>query len=140
MTDGGEVGLDWSEDGCPSNAPIIIILPGLTGSSQAEYIKCLVLGAKRHQLRVVVFNNRGLGGLELKVGLKNKLYFFLFFFFVKYECLKLFFIQQLWKIKFSSCSCLSAALHERSLLDILRFLLCRLFENVYLKGLFLSTG
>ena len=67
MSDGGQVALDWLEDGCPNSAPIIVILPGLTGESQAEYIKCLVNSANRIKLRVVVFNNRGLGGISLKV-------------------------------------------------------------------------
>ena len=59
--------LDWLEEGCPNSAPIIIILPGLTGESQAEYVKCLVNSANHIKLRVVVFNNRGLGGISLKV-------------------------------------------------------------------------
>ncbi|XP_061396819.1 phospholipase ABHD3 [Musca vetustissima] len=66
LTDGGEVALDWMEDGCADDSPCVIILPGLTGESQAEYIKCLVLAANQVSLRVVVFNNRGLGGIELK--------------------------------------------------------------------------
>lgn len=37
------------------------------GESQAEYIKCLVFAAKSIGVRTVVFNNRGLGGLALKV-------------------------------------------------------------------------
>jgi len=67
LSDGGQVALDWLEDDCPDSAPIVIILPGLTGESQAEYIKCLVNSANRIKLRVVVFNNRGLGGISLKV-------------------------------------------------------------------------
>ncbi|XP_069690269.1 phospholipase ABHD3 [Periplaneta americana] len=66
LADGGQVALDWLEDGCPPGGPIIIILPGLTGESQAEYVKCLVTSANRIKLRVVVFNNRGLGGISLK--------------------------------------------------------------------------
>lgn len=66
LKDGGEVALDWMLEGCESDAPIVLILPGLTGESQAEYIKCLVLRAKKDGLRTVVFNNRGLGGLQLK--------------------------------------------------------------------------
>ncbi|GBP01434.1 hypothetical protein EVAR_71234_1 [Eumeta japonica] len=34
--------------------------------TQAEYVKCLVFAAQQSGLRVVVFNNRGLGGIELK--------------------------------------------------------------------------
>lgn len=66
LKDGGEVALDWMEDNCKADAPIIVILPGLTGASQAEYIKCLVMSANFAGIRAVVFNNRGLG-LPLKV-------------------------------------------------------------------------
>ena len=59
--------LDWAEEGCSAVSPIVIILPGLTGASQAEYIKCLVSSAKKVGIRCVIFNNRGLGGVELKV-------------------------------------------------------------------------
>jgi abhydrolase domain-containing protein 1/3 len=67
LSDGGQVALDWLEDGCTTDSPIVIILPGLTGESQAEYVKCLVNSASRIKLKVVVFNNRGLGGISLKV-------------------------------------------------------------------------
>lgn len=67
MSDGGQVALDWLEGGCSAGSPIIIILPGLAGESQAEYVKCLVNSASCIKLRVVVFNNRGLGGISLKV-------------------------------------------------------------------------
>lgn len=66
MPDGGEVALDWMEEGCSKDGPCVILLPGLTGESQAEYVKCLVFAAQQSGLRVVVFNNRGLGGIELK--------------------------------------------------------------------------
>lgn len=66
LPDGGEVALDWMEEGCSKDGPCVILLPGLTGESQAEYVKCLVVAAKQSGLRVVVFNNRGLGGIELK--------------------------------------------------------------------------
>ncbi|XP_023176836.1 phospholipase ABHD3 isoform X1 [Drosophila hydei] len=66
LKDGGEVALDWLEEGCDERAPCVLILPGLTGESQAEYIKCLVFAAQQAGMRVVVFNNRGLGGIELK--------------------------------------------------------------------------
>ncbi|KAJ6642732.1 Ceramide phosphoethanolamine synthase, partial [Pseudolycoriella hygida] len=66
LKDGGEVALDWMEDDCEKFSPLILILPGLTGASQAEYIKCLVLSAKCIGIRTVVFNNRGLGGVKLK--------------------------------------------------------------------------
>lgn len=66
LKDGGEVALDWMEDGCLDRSPVIVILPGLTGESQAEYIKCLVIAANQVGIRTVVFNNRGLG-IPLKV-------------------------------------------------------------------------
>ncbi|KDR20893.1 phospholipase ABHD3-like isoform X2 [Zootermopsis nevadensis] len=66
LSDGGQLALDWLEEGCPTNAPIIIILPGLTGDSQSQYIRCLALSANRMKLRIVVLNYRGLGGMSLK--------------------------------------------------------------------------
>lgn len=66
LNDGGQVALDWLEDGCPANAPIVIILPGLTGDSQSQYVRCLLLSANQMKLRTVVFNYRGLGGMSLK--------------------------------------------------------------------------
>ncbi|XP_015521496.1 phospholipase ABHD3 [Neodiprion lecontei] len=66
LQDGGEVALDWAEANCSPHSPIVIILPGLTGASQADYIKCLVSAAKKVGIRCVIFNNRGLGGVQLK--------------------------------------------------------------------------
>ncbi|KAL7045980.1 hypothetical protein ACKWTF_002420 [Chironomus riparius] len=66
LNDGGQVALDWLKTNCDNeNTPTVIILPGLTGESQAEYIKCLVLAANENGLRCCVFNNRGLGGIDL---------------------------------------------------------------------------
>lgn len=31
MKDGGEVAIDWMDNDLPENAPLILILPGLTG-------------------------------------------------------------------------------------------------------------
>lgn len=67
LDDGGEVALDWMHGDCAPDSPIIVILPGLTGGSQEEYVRCLVLSAKARGMRTVVFNNRGQGGIVLKV-------------------------------------------------------------------------
>lgn len=66
LKDGGEVALDWSDENLSQNSPIVLILPGLTGGSQAEYVKCLVSSAKKIGIKCVIFNNRGLGGVTLK--------------------------------------------------------------------------
>lgn len=66
LSDGGVVALDWLDGNCALEAPCVLILPGLTGESQAEYIKFLVLAANQAGLRAVVFNNRGMGGVDLK--------------------------------------------------------------------------
>lgn len=67
LKDGGEVALDWTDYDCQEDSPVVLILPGLTGASQSEYIKCLVTAAGTIGTRVAVFNNRGLGGVPLKV-------------------------------------------------------------------------
>ncbi len=54
------------EDDCDPMSPLILILPGLTGESRHDYIRCLVTAAQGIGVRTVVFNNRGLCGVELK--------------------------------------------------------------------------
>ncbi|XP_014239389.1 phospholipase ABHD3 [Cimex lectularius] len=68
LKDGGEICLDWLEpiENCPKNTPTVIILPGLTGASHADYVKGLVLAGKSVGIRCVVFNQRGIGGITLK--------------------------------------------------------------------------
>lgn len=72
FVDGGQVGLDWTQDDEEGKdddpgKPIVLILPGLTGSSQSEYVRSFVNVAKDEVgARCVVFNFRGRGGLTLK--------------------------------------------------------------------------
>lgn len=37
LRDGGEVALDWMETNCEKDAPLILILPGLTGNTPDIY-------------------------------------------------------------------------------------------------------
>lgn len=66
--DGGQVGLDWSSEEVEDLAkPIVLILPGLTGSSHSEYVRSFVNIARDEVgARCVVFNFRGRGGMTLK--------------------------------------------------------------------------
>lgn len=66
MKDGGQICLDWLDVTVVDDQPIVIILPGLTGSSQSEYVKSFVLAVQETGARCAVFNNRGLGGVQLK--------------------------------------------------------------------------
>ena len=86
LRDGGEIAIDWTEVNVSDDSPVILILPGLTGSSQSEYIKCLVKACGKFGARVAVFNNRGLGGVALKVmryqqSGRSKVFFFFYNFF-----------------------------------------------------------
>lgn len=63
MPDGGTVALD-SEDlpaerRLPASAPVVILLPGLSGGSEDSYVQHAVLHAREAGIRAVVFNSRG---------------------------------------------------------------------------------
>lgn len=68
--DGGQVALDWVSNDLNSlygrTKPVVIILPGLTGTSQEGYTLHLVAESVKLGYRAVVFNYRGNGGAELK--------------------------------------------------------------------------
>lgn len=67
LSDGGCVGLDWLEPEGPlassADVPIVLVLPGLTGSSSEGYVISLLCHLRPY--RRLVFNNRGNGGEPL---------------------------------------------------------------------------
>ncbi|XP_023944856.2 phospholipase ABHD3 [Bicyclus anynana] len=65
LSDGGQVALDWAELEPRADRPVLLVLPGLTGGAQADYVRCLVAAARELGAHAVVFHNRGLGGLPL---------------------------------------------------------------------------
>ena len=76
LSDGGEVALDWGVmtdatthlgSGEDRNLPVLLILPGLTGSSTGTIAMHLSLDGIATGYRPVVFNQRGNGGIKLKV-------------------------------------------------------------------------
>ena len=69
-SDGGLVSIDWyhddrQSDSLSSNRPIALLIPGLTGDSQTEYLRTLVVEAQKSGFRAVGMNNRGRGGNKL---------------------------------------------------------------------------
>ena len=68
LRDGGEVALDWVKADMCNNPTILLILPGLTGSSTHNYIGYMVMDGVEQNFLPVVFNQRGNGGIAMKVG------------------------------------------------------------------------
>ncbi|EOY12361.1 Esterase/lipase/thioesterase family protein isoform 3 [Theobroma cacao] len=57
--DDGTIALDWASDdhrSLPADAPILILLPGLTGGSQDSYVKHMLVKARSKGWRVVVLH------------------------------------------------------------------------------------
>ncbi|CAG7819326.1 unnamed protein product, partial [Allacma fusca] len=70
LKDGGEIGLDFLEPAqmkikCKRDT-LVLILPGVTSSSQTSYVKTLALACVSKGTSVAVMNYRGLGGVPLK--------------------------------------------------------------------------
>lgn len=70
MVDGGTVALDWPVGGedaglwssdLPEDAPVLVLLPGLTGGSGDTYVRHMLVRARKAGWRPVVFNSRGCG-------------------------------------------------------------------------------
>ncbi|KAK2351605.1 embryogenesis-associated protein EMB8 [Trifolium repens] len=62
--DGGSVALDWvpgDDRRLLPDAPLLILLPGLTGGSGDSYVRHMLVRARSKGWRVVVFNSRGCG-------------------------------------------------------------------------------
>ncbi|GLC76834.1 hypothetical protein PLESTF_001846100 [Pleodorina starrii] len=61
--DGGCVALDWehleADKSLPEDAPVLVLLPGLTGGSGDSYVSHAVVSARAAGIRAVVFNSRG---------------------------------------------------------------------------------
>jgi len=62
------VALDWRDGNMPVDSPVLVALPGLTGCSEVEYMQNIALTMNKSRIRCVIFNNRGLGGIQMKVG------------------------------------------------------------------------
>ena len=71
LDDGGRLALDWAADlpaQCDKDdAPVLLFLSGITGSSSDNYVKYSMLDGMHHGYRPVVMNYRGCGGLTLTV-------------------------------------------------------------------------
>jgi hypothetical protein len=59
--DGDFVDLDWA-DGVPAEAPLVLVLHGLEGSSQSHYVLGLLAGARARGWRGVALNFRSCSG------------------------------------------------------------------------------
>lgn len=59
LPDGDFLDLDWSETGTRADAPLVILLHGLTGSIRSKYIRGLMRKINAHGWRAVLMHFRG---------------------------------------------------------------------------------
>ena len=71
LDDGGVLALDWPANlpaECDKDdAPVLLFLSGITGSSSDNYVKYSMLDGMRNGYRPLVMNYRGCGGIKLNV-------------------------------------------------------------------------
>ena len=71
LDDGGVLALDWAANlpaECDKDdAPVLLFLSGITGSSSDNYVKYSMLDGMRNGYRPLVMNYRGCGGIKLNV-------------------------------------------------------------------------
>ena len=71
LDDGGRLALDWAANlpaECDKDdAPVLLFLSGVTGSSSDNYVQYTVLDGMHQGYRPVVMNHRGCGGVKLTV-------------------------------------------------------------------------
>ena len=71
LDDGGVLALDWAANLPPQcdkhDAPVLLFLSGITGSSSDNYVKYCMLDGMLQGYRPVVMNYRGSGGVNLTV-------------------------------------------------------------------------
>ena len=63
--DGGNIALDWHVSELETDRPVLIIAPGLTGSSESSYVRHAMVAAHAAGFQSVVLIYRGLVGLKL---------------------------------------------------------------------------
>ncbi|KAH6939059.1 hypothetical protein HPB50_015701 [Hyalomma asiaticum] len=64
LSDGGRLALDWLNEEVEA-LPVLLVLPGLCGDSQAYYLRSFIPLVEKLRCPCVVMNGRGRGGLPL---------------------------------------------------------------------------
>jgi predicted alpha/beta-fold hydrolase len=65
--EGGSIALDWiKSDEISTNSPVLIVYPGVTGSSAGNYVQQIGMHFKKLKFRVCCVNHRGINS-ELTV-------------------------------------------------------------------------
>ncbi|XP_049518067.1 phospholipase ABHD3 isoform X2 [Dermacentor silvarum] len=64
LSDGGRLALDWLNEEVET-VPVLLVLPGLCGDSQAYYLRSFIPQVEKLRCPCVVMNGRGRGGLPL---------------------------------------------------------------------------
>ena len=66
LSDGGRIAIDWVDHlADQNNQPILVVIPGLTGNNNAEYVLNSIKEAKKYNYQIVLINYRAGSGTPL---------------------------------------------------------------------------
>lgn len=78
LSDGGTIGIDWVDNIPKKNSenPILVIIPGISGNNDEQYILNTIKEAHKYGYQCVIINYRSGSGIKLTVSKFNFIFIY----------------------------------------------------------------